>query len=321
MVTYDTRNIYTIPVRVGGRLEKVYLKYPFQQIRKGQKVAEIYSPEMLTAQRELIFLLENDSGNSAMIASAEEKLRLMGASESQINTLIKNKEPDNKFTLYSPYDGYVIPEDQTAPVAPTATPSQSAPVGEGMGMSVPSASAYQSSSSPDDDLIREGSYVTSGQTLFKIAGDASLRVELNLPAASVSTMRKGSEITLDFGKGDKQNAVVDFIQPFFNQGQEFVTIRVYTHHTDNLHIGHLVNAEIKGSSIESMWVPREAVLDLGVDKVVFIKTENVLKPKKIVTGVRTDNEVEVKQGLSSSDEIAANAQYLVDSESFIKTSN
>src|SRR5688572_19609479 len=63
VVTYDTRNIYTIPTRIGGRLEKVFLKYTFQQVRKGQKVAEIYSPELLTAQRELIFLLENDSEN------------------------------------------------------------------------------------------------------------------------------------------------------------------------------------------------------------------------------------------------------------------
>src|SRR5688572_3515965 len=63
VVTYDTRNIYTIPTRIGGRLEKVFLKYAFQQVRKGQKVAEIYSPELLTAQRELIFLLENDSEN------------------------------------------------------------------------------------------------------------------------------------------------------------------------------------------------------------------------------------------------------------------
>src|SRR5688572_27621703 len=65
IVTYDTRNIFTISARVGGRLDKVLLKYPFQVVRKGQKVAEVYSPELLTAQRELLFLLENDSQNEA----------------------------------------------------------------------------------------------------------------------------------------------------------------------------------------------------------------------------------------------------------------
>ena len=73
VVTYDTRNIYTIPTRIGGRLERVYLKYAFQKVSKGQKVAEIYSPELLTAQRELLFLVENDAENTTLIESAKEK--------------------------------------------------------------------------------------------------------------------------------------------------------------------------------------------------------------------------------------------------------
>src|SRR5688500_885233 len=63
VVTYDTKNIYTIPSRVEGRIEKTYLKYAFQSVSKGQKVAEIYSPALVTAQRELIYLLENDAEN------------------------------------------------------------------------------------------------------------------------------------------------------------------------------------------------------------------------------------------------------------------
>ena len=51
VVTYDTRNIFTISARVSGRLENVYLKYTFQKINKGDKVAEIYSPELIAAQR------------------------------------------------------------------------------------------------------------------------------------------------------------------------------------------------------------------------------------------------------------------------------
>jgi Cu(I)/Ag(I) efflux system membrane fusion protein len=80
-----------------------------------------------------------------------------------------------------------------------------------------------------------------------------------------------------------------------------------------------VKAVIEGSAVEALWVPKEAVLHLGVDDIVFIKEKNVFKPKKIVTGIRTENHIEVKQGLSSSDEIASNGQYLIDSESFIKT--
>ncbi len=326
IVTYDTRKIYTIPARIGGRLEKVYLKYPFQQVRKGQKVAEIYSPELLTAQRELIFLLENDSQNESLIQSAKERLRLFGATEAQISNLAANKDLKNTFTIYSPHDGYVVAENQQAPAAPVSQP-QPASGGNGMAMASGSgqtsgnamSNTTSSSGAINENLIREGSYASSGQTLFKIVNASAMRVELNLSSTSASAVKKGSKVTLDFGGGDQLEATIDFIQPYFTQGQEFLTVRVYTDKTDKLHIGHLVKAIITATSVEAMWIPKEAVLDLGVDHVVFVKNKNVLKPKKVVTGARTDKEIEVKQGLSSADEIAINAQYLVDSESFIKT--
>jgi membrane fusion protein, copper/silver efflux system len=327
IVTYDTRNIYTIPSRIGGRLEKVLLKYPFQVVKKGQKVAEIYSPELLTAQRELLFLLENDSQNEALIKGARERLQLLGATASQINSLVQRKEPQNTFAIYSPYDGYVISESQQTPSAsmpsPSASTTASGGMSDGMGSSsgTPATPGQSStaSSATTDNLIREGSYVTAGQTLFKVVNTSALRVELNVPSAMANSIKKGAEATLDFGNGEEQSATVDFIQPFFNEGQEFLTIRVYTKHSDKLHIGHLVKAKLSGSTVEALWIPKEALLDLGMDKVVFIKDKKVLKPKKVTIGARTADAIEIRQGLSSSDEIAANAQYLVDSESFIKT--
>jgi membrane fusion protein, copper/silver efflux system len=322
IVTYDTRSLFTIPAKVGGRLDKVYLRYNFQPVKKGQKVAEIYSPELVTVQRELLFLLENDGRNESLIKATKERLQLLGASDAQINSVIQKREPTNSFAIYSPHHGYVIPETQPAPVAPMLSSSPSSG-GMGDGMSGSSASPTQratSSSVPGGtDLIREGSYVSTGQTLFRIINTSALRVELNLPAASASSIKKGTNVTLDFENGDSTSATVDFIQPFFNEGQEFVTIRVFTKHSEKLHIGHLVRAHFATSTVEALWIPKEALVDLGVDKVVFIKEKKVFKPKKVVIGAKTGNVIEIRQGLSSSDEIAANAQYLIDSESFIKT--
>lgn len=324
VVTYDTRNIYTIPTRIGGRLEKVLLKYAFQQVRKGQKIAEIYSPELLTAQRELLFLLENDAENKTLIQSAKERLKLLGASDSQINDLIQNKEPKNTFAIYSTHEGYVLSETQQTPVAPMTSQSPSASGGgmsDGMGGSSSASAATSTGSTPNsgDALVREGSYVSSGQTLFKVVNPAALRVELNIASTLIGSVKKGGKVTLDFGDQHHEEGTIDFVQPFFNEGQEFLTVRVYTKNTDRLHIGHLVKAVIEGSAVEALWVPKEAVLHLGVDDIVFIKEKNVFKPKKVVTGIRTENHIEIKQGLSSTDEIASNGQYLIDSESFIKT--
>jgi len=323
VVTYDTRNIYTIPTRMGGRLEKVYLKYAFQQVSKGQKVAEIYSPELLTAQRELLFLLENDAENQALIQGATERLKLLGATQAQINDLVKSKDPKNTFAIYSPYDGYIISERQQAPVAPSpaATPSTGGGMNDGMGASS-GVSAPPMSGQPantGDGLIREGSYVASGQTLFTVVNPSALRIELNIAATLTGTVRKGGKVMLDFGDQHNDAGTIDFVQPFFNKGQDFLTVRVYTQHTDRLHIGHLVKAVIEGQAVEALWVPREAVVHLGVEDVVFVKEKNVFRAKKVVTGVRTGGYVEIREGLSSAHDIAGNAQYLVDSESFIKT--
>jgi hypothetical protein len=314
IVTYDTRSLFAIPSRVAGRLEKVFVKYPYQQIARGQKVAEIYSPELVMAQRELLFIAEQDAGNEPLLNAAKQKLMLLGFSESQINKLLQRKEAETTFPIYSTRDGYVVPVDQAAPSSAVIGPTSS---GMKEGMSAPGVSTTRTSDSIDD-LLREGNYVSAGQVFFKVVNASALRVELNVAASLGNTIKKGDEVTLDFGNNDLQSSTVDLVQPFFNAGQEFITIRVFTHHTDKLHIGHLVNAELKSNSIEGLWVPVEAVVDLGVNKVVFIKDRKVFKPKEVTTGVATAGMIQIVHGLSSQDEIAVNGQYLVDSESFIK---
>jgi hypothetical protein len=319
IVTYDTRTVYSIPARVSGRLEKVFLKYAFQPVAKGQKVAEIYSPELLTAQRELLFLIENDASNTTLIESGKSKLLLLGATESQVNALIQRKEPLSTFSVYSPYSGYLIPDNQPAPVMNVTPQANQAQSMDGMGSSSGSASSSQQPGAQAGSLIREGNYVSAGQTLYKLVNTSSLRIELNLPASQASTIKKGQEIELDFGNGRKDKASVDFIQPFFNESEEFVKLRIYTHHMEDLHIGHLVSASTTLQSEESLWISKEAIFDLGQEQIAFIKERGKFTPTSVTTGIRTDGWIEIKKGLSSTDEVAGNSQYLVDSESFVKT--
>ena len=163
--------------------------------------------------------------------------------------------------------------------------------------------------------------LTAGQTLVKIVNTNAIRVELNLVQEQIGMIKQGDKIEIDFGNGNKRVASVDFVQPFFNEGQNFLKVRLYTDKLEMLPIGQLVQANIELNSKESLWIPKQAVIDLGNEKIVFIKDREMLEPKKIMTGIMSDEFVEVKSGLATSDEIAFNAQYLVDSESFIKPMN
>lgn len=308
IVTYDTRHVFTVPVRVGGRLEKVYIKNVFQSVRKGMKVADIYSQELVAAQQELIYLLSQKDQDESLVAGSKSKLRLLGVSEMQLNELISSRKVQYQFPVFSDQSGYVITDSQPTPIAPAPT---------SMGM------AYQTQTQPQPmvapSFIRTGNYVAAGQTLFKIVNTNALRIELNVMPAESKLIKAGDSVIISINNGKEIKTHIDFVQPFYEPGQEFVTIRVQVPNT-NLKIGELVEARFKSKSSAAMWIPREALVDLGLDKVVFIKTRNAFKAKRVDVHFQNVDQVAV-MGLSSSDEIAIQAQYLVDSEGFIKNTN
>ncbi|HEV8511956.1 MAG TPA: efflux RND transporter periplasmic adaptor subunit, partial [Cyclobacteriaceae bacterium] len=97
VITYDTKAMSTISSRISGRVEKLFVKYNFQPVKKGQKILEIYSPELLTAQRDLLYLLKSDKENTQLIDGAKEKLRLLGATDQQIDQLVSTGKESTSF--------------------------------------------------------------------------------------------------------------------------------------------------------------------------------------------------------------------------------
>jgi multidrug efflux pump subunit AcrA (membrane-fusion protein) len=316
VVAYDTRFVQTIAARMGGRVEKVYLRYPYQVVRKGQPVAELYSPEMLAAQRELLFLMKTDSANSTLIGASRQKLMLLGATPSQIDAWVKSGDVEPRITVFSPVDGYVIVQGSSMPTV-SATPAAGADMGEGM-TATPAATPATPVSSEGPGLVRAGDYVARGQLLFTIASHESVRIELNVPVHQAGALHVGDRLSMELNGGGKREATVDFVQPFYEEDEVLQKIRAYVQDR-SLRIGQLVQARLFTESSETLWVPRNAVADLGKDQVVFVKDRGVFKARLVQTGLRTDGWYEIKNGLASAEEIAEEAAFLVDSESFIKT--
>ena len=97
------------------------------------------------------------------------------------------------------------------------------------------------------------------------------------------------------------------------------TARVYFNNsTLKIPIGSQVRATVFGNTKNAYWLPKDAVVSLGLDKIVFQKEDAGFKARKIITGISYKNLVQVFSGLSETDSVAVNAQYLMDSESFIK---
>ena len=83
-------------------------------------------------------------------------------------------------------------------------------------------------------------------------------------------------------------------------------------------VGSQVRATIFGNTQKANWLPKDAVISLGIDKIVFKKFSGAFKALKVQTGISYNNKIQILNGLSHYDAVAANAQFLMDSESFIK---
>ena len=302
-VTYDTRLVNTISARISGRIEKLYVKYRYQHVMKGERIMDIYSPELLTAEQELLFLIKNDATNSSLINAAKQKLLLLGVSEGQLQEIIKSQKQSLSVAVYSNYSGHIHEAGNTMP-----------------GMST-EVQKMDVSRVTEELPVKEGMYLQKGQTIFQIYNVDRSWVLLNIFPEYEGLIKAGNAVRVipETMPASNFRAKIDFVEPFYRKENKTLTARVYFNNSQlQVPIGSQVRATIFTNTKQANWLPRDAVLSLGIDKVVFIKTSGGFKAHKIETGLSYKNEVQVLSGLTSTDSVAANAQFLTDSESFIK---
>src|SRR3990167_10429578 len=107
IVVYDPNSSINIVARTSGRIEKMYVNYKYQKVAKGQKLFDIYSPELLTEQQNFIYLISNDAENQSIITASKQKLLLYGMTLSQINTLASAKRVNPVISIYSSASGII----------------------------------------------------------------------------------------------------------------------------------------------------------------------------------------------------------------------
>ncbi len=167
-------------------------------------------------------------------------------------------------------------------------------------------------------------YIQKGQTLFMIMNHHEAWAALQIYSDDQSLIKTGDAVII-IPEADTTNVInghIDFIEPFFRSNSKTLTARVYFHNASHLPVGsHLTALVYSNNKKETSWLPQSAVVSLGLNEVVFIKEEGGFRIHKITTGIRNNNEVQILSGLNANDTVAVNAQYLTDSESFIKSSS
>ena len=301
-VSYDTRLINTISARVSGRIEKLYVKYRYQHIMKGQRIMDIYSPALLTTEQELLFLIKDDPSNSSLINAAKQKLLLLGMSQGQLQQIIKSGKPSLSVAVYSNYSGHIHEAG--------SMPAENIQPGK-----------MDISRTTEELPIKEGMYIEKGQTIFQIYNVSRSWVLLNIFPEYQGLIRTGDAVRIvpETAPARIFRAKIDFIEPFYRKESKTLTARVYFNNEQlQIPIGSQVRTTIYVNSKISNWLPKDAVLSLGIDKIVFIKATGGFKAHKVETALSYKNQIQIVSGLTPTDSVAANAQFLTDSESFIK---
>lgn len=299
-VEYDPEFIRHISSRVSGRITKMFVKHRYQKIRQGQPLMEVYSPELVAAQNHYLFLLKNDADNHSLIASARERLRLLGMANAQIAAIVRNGEAAYSVTIYSTASG-VIEEAAAGGTEPKAPVSVSAPL-----------------------LLKEGMYLEQGQPMFRVLNPARARVVLQIFPQHQEMLRTGDAVRIL----PEANPTADFraqirqVIPYYQQGSHTLIARIPFDNTGkNLPAGSTVKAIVFTGDKTASWLPEEAVISLGLEKVVFVREDDGFIARRVKTGIVSKHLVQILEGLQQNEAVAANAGFLVDSEGFIMTKN
>ena len=307
-VDYDNRLKHDIASKYNGRIEKLNIKYNYQYVSKGDVIFEIYSPDLNTAQENLLYLIRSDSKETALIAAAKEKLKLLGFNDVQIDELIQSKKISNIIPVISKWDGHIhemMDQDKS-----------NLPI-ENMG-------SKNSLQSTQELSIKEGMYVTRGQTVFNVVDPHQIVAMLQIRSEDISKIKLNQEVELflDVTPQLILKGKINFIEPFLKPGSKTLMARVYIQNDDNkFRVGTLFKASIKDEAVDGLWIPAKSVIDLGKEKMVWLKKDGHFVAHKIETGAVTNDWIEIYDGITKDDEIAAEAHYLSDSESFVKTSD
>jgi Cu(I)/Ag(I) efflux system membrane fusion protein len=289
-VTVDETRVADVAPKFGGFAERLYVDFTGQAVRRGQPVIDVYSPELLAAQQELIAAraLERTIGESSvpgvpgqstdLVGAARRRLELWGVSEGQIENVLRSGRPTRTMTLYSPASGIVTAKN-----------------------------------------IVRGQAFESGQTLYTIADLSQVWVEAELREADVGAVRVGSGADLELAAhpGRTFKGRVDYIYPTLDTMARTVRARVVVANDEGLlKPGMYATVRLSTPSRIARTIPSSAVLRTGDRSIVFVDMGGgTILPVEVEIGVVTGELSEVLAGLEIGQRVVTSAQFLLDSES------
>jgi Cu(I)/Ag(I) efflux system membrane fusion protein len=280
-VQADERNIAELTARFGGRIEKLYVSFTGENVSKGDQLATIYSPELVTAQRELLEAMAYRDTRPALYQAARGKLLLWDLTEEQILAIEENGEPQLYFDVLSPISGTVTKRHVAL-----------------------------------GDYVKEGSELFEVIDLSRvwIMFDA---YESDLPWIGIGDR---VSYTVQSLPGTSFEGKVNYIDPFIHPTTRVAKVRVNKNNPGlSLKPEMFVNGSVESRIAEDgneILIPKSSILWTGKRAVVYVKVPDREQPsfkyREIDLGPESGNFYVVSSGLAEGEEIAVNGVFRID---------
>src|SRR3989475_220275 len=289
-VEYDERKLTKVNLRVSGWIEQVFINAIGQSVRAGQPMLTLYSPDLLATQDEYLLALkaqtqlegsplpEARQDAAALVASARERLRLWNLNDEQIAAVERRGKAERVLTVYAPSSGIVL-KRQALP----------------------------------------GNYVEPGTTLYELADLSTVWIHGDIYGSEITAVRlnQSAEVTFEAYPGETFRGKVAYIYPYLNEATRTVRVRMeFANPHLKLKPGMYGNVMLHVDAGRRLVVPKEAVLDSGLRQLVFLDMgQGVYQPYPVKLGRRSQDYVEVLEGIKEGDRVVTSANFLLDAES------
>ena len=283
----DENNISNISSRVNGRIEKLFVRNPGEEIKKGQALYSVYSEELLSDENEFLLSLEQQSGFTGekntvntLVEASHKKLLLWGLSEAQIKELTQNKKTSPTIIIYSNANGYL-----------------------------------------SELNISEGEYVSTGTSLFKIASLETVWVNAEIYQNEISYLLQNPEIELEFEALPGEIFKGKIIQnpPVLDADKKISLIKIMIqNNSGKIKPGMMATVSVKRNQKKTLVIPKSALV-LSKQIAVWIQTKpGMYESRMVETGVENKTEVEILSGIEVDALVVSSGAYLLNSAFILK---
>lgn len=282
-VAVDERRLSQIHAKFEGVIESLHVSFTGQPVRRGQPLLAIYSPDVLATQHELILAKRNRTDFGRELAdAARHRLRLWDMSDAEISQVARTGRAIRAITLRSPVSGVVLRKNALL-----------------------------------------GARIMPDDTLYEIADLSSVWVIADVYESEMASLRLGqtAQVTLASAPGRTWPGRITFVSPVLDEATRTAKVRLEIANPDGLLKPDMyANVELQQSATPVLTVPDSAVLQTGTRSVLFVARGNgQFEPREVQTGAKGGGYIEIRRGVAAGETVVVDANFLIDSESRLKS--